>query len=296
MTHSELSNPIAARPAFAGFGLGLRSDYYSTILDTSPAIDWFEIISENYMVAGGKPLYFLDQIRERYPMAMHGVSLSIGSTSPIRWDYLEQLKILADRVQPLWVSDHLCWTGLNAHNSHDLLPLPYNESTVAHIAGRVRQVQEFLGRRIALENLSSYVNFKESDMTEWEFVAAVAAAADCWILLDINNIYVSARNHGFKAEDYLAGIPVERVIQFHVAGHSDCGSYVVDTHDAPVANPVWDLYRAALRRFGKVSSMIERDDKMPEFTELLQELAMLKAIGIEETAVARAVAKVKRHD
>lgn len=285
-----------AKPPFAGFGLGLRTDYYSTILETLPAVDWFEIISENYMVDGGKPLYFLDRIGEHYPMAMHGVSLSIGSTAPLNMNYLTQLKNLAERVQPLWISDHLCWTGLSAHNSHDLLPLPYNEDTVAHIAHRVRQVQDFLGRKIALENLSSYVTFKSSVMTEWEFVAAVAEAADCWLLLDINNVYVSAHNHHFNARDYLNGIPVNRVIQFHIAGHSDCGDYIVDTHDAPVADPVWALYRDAVKRFGKVSAMIERDDNMPEFSALLDEHSLLKKIAQEEMAKQIAVKREAHHD
>ncbi|ABC33245.1 uncharacterized protein conserved in bacteria [Hahella chejuensis KCTC 2396] len=271
-----------ARPAFSGFGLGLRPDYYSHILETRPPVDWFEIISENYMVEGGKPLYFLDRIREIYPLAMHGVSLSIGSTAALDLGYLSRLKALIDRVNPLWVSDHLCWTGLSAHNSHDLLPLPYNAESVRHVAERVKQVQAFLGRRIALENLSSYVNFSESDMMEWEFVAAVAEEADCWLLLDINNIYVSARNHQFDALTYMNGIPQDRVIQFHVAGHSDYGDYIVDTHDAPVADPVWELYRLAVRRFGKVSAMIERDDNMPEFSELMSELATLRGIAEAE--------------
>ncbi len=300
LNHSKKLQPDShcgkhAKPPFAGFGLGLRTDYYSTILETLPAVDWFEIISENYMVDGGKPLYFLDRIREHYPLAMHGVSLSIGSTAPLNMQYLAKLKALAERVQPLWISDHLCWTGLSAHNSHDLLPLPYNEDTVAHIAARVRQVQDFLGCRIALENLSSYVTFTSSVMTEWEFVTAVAEAADCWILLDINNIYVSARNHHFNAQDYLQGIPVDRVIQFHIAGHSDCGNYIVDTHDAPVADPVWALYRDAVRRFGDVSAMIERDDHMPEFSALMAEHSLLKTIALEEKATRTALQCEVRH-
>ncbi|AJQ96589.1 DUF692 domain-containing protein [Gynuella sunshinyii] len=267
------------RPEFAGYGLGLRPDYYSEILDTRPPVDWFEIISENFMVEGGKPLHFLDRISELYPIAMHGVSLSIASTSPLNYDYLARLQRLIDRVNPLWVSDHLCWTGLSAHNSHDLLPIPYNEESVRHVAERVRQVQDILGRRILLENLSSYVNFNTSDMDEWSFVSTVAEEADCWLLLDVNNIYVSARNHGFDPVAYLNGIPTDRVAQFHVAGHSDYGDYVIDTHDAPVSDPVWQLYHQAVQRFGKVSAMIERDDNMPPLTELMFELSTLREIG-----------------
>ncbi|MFB9885337.1 MNIO family bufferin maturase [Balneatrix alpica] len=269
---------MSDRPPFAGFGLGLRKDYYQTILQHLPTeVDWFEIISENYLVAGGKPLYFLDQVRQHYPIAMHGVSLSIGSSAPLNYDYLQQLKALAQRIEPLWLSDHLCWTG-NAHNSHDLLPLPYNEATLQHLVTRIHQVQEYLGRRIALENLSSYVSFQASEMSEWEFLNTLAKRADCYILLDINNIYVSSRNHNFVASDYLAGIDPERVIQFHLAGHSDYGDYVIDTHDAPVRDAVWQLYQQAWQRFGPVSTMIERDDKMPPFSELLAELNQARAL------------------
>lgn len=264
-----------------GFGLGLRTDHYSHILDTSPPIDWFEIISENYFVKGGKPLYFLDQIRERYPLAMHGVSLSIGSTDPLNWDYLKQLKNLAGRVNPVWVSDHLCWTGVNGLNMHDLLPLPYTEETIQHVVSRVKEVQDYLGQAILLENVSSYVTFTSSEMSEWEFLKTIAIEADCKILLDINNIYVSAFNHNFNAVDYIKGIPKERVQQFHLAGHSNNGDHIIDTHDAPVINPVWDLYREALKQFGPVATMIERDDNIPPFEELYQELLQAKQIANE---------------
>lgn len=267
------------KPTFSGCGLGLRPTYYCEILERLPPIDWFEIISENYLVPGGKPLHFLDRIREHYPMTLHGVSLSVGSSDPLSTDYLRELKTLIQRVEPLWVSDHLCWTGCNAHNSHDLLPLPYNEETVRHVAGRVRQVQDYLGRRIALENLSSYVDFKASTMAEWEFVSAVAEAADCWLLLDVNNIHVSARNHGFDALDYLDGIPWSRVVQMHVAGHHDYGRYIIDTHDAPVADSVWTLLAEAFHRGGSIATMIERDDQFPPFDELLEELGVLRGIA-----------------
>jgi uncharacterized protein (UPF0276 family) len=267
------------KPEFAGYGLGLRPTYYAEILERRPAVDWFEIISENYLVPGGKPLYFLDSIREHYPMTLHGVSLSPGSADPLDRDYLRQLARLIERVRPLWVSDHLCWTGINAHNSHDLLPLPYNDDTVRHVAARVREVQSILDRRIALENLSSYVDFTASTLSEWDFLAAVAEEADCWLLLDVNNIHVSARNHGFDPLDYLDAVPWERVVQIHVAGHQDYGRYIIDTHDAPVADPVWDLLAEALRRGGPISTMIERDDHYPPLDELLAEHARLRQVA-----------------
>ncbi|MBU2706742.1 DUF692 domain-containing protein [Zooshikella marina] len=264
---------------FHGFGLGLRKDYYSEILATQPAVDWFEIISENYFVDGGKPLYFLDAIREQYPIAMHGVSLSIGSTDPLNKHYLKNLKSLADRINPIFISDHLCWTSVGGINSHDLLPLPYTEASIKHIVERINFVQDYLGRQILLENLSSYVSFAESDMTEWDFVSEVVERADCMLLLDINNIYVSARNHHFDPLDYLKGVPPQRVMQHHLAGHSDYGDYIIDTHDAPVVDPVWQLYKVAAELFGPVSTMIERDDNMPTFSELLAELNSARTLA-----------------
>jgi uncharacterized protein (UPF0276 family) len=236
---------------FLGFGLGLRTEHYSYILENKPAVDWFEILSENYMVPGGKPLDHLDKIRSDYPMVMHGVSLSIGSTDPLDSDYLNNLKKLMLRVQPQWISDHLCWTGLNNTNSHDLLPLPYNEDTIAHVVDRVVQVQDFLGCHILLENLSSYVTYKNSEMTEWDFLNEIARRADCHILLD----------------------------QFHLAGHSYNGEMIIDTHDHDVCDPVWALYATALKRFGAVSTMIERDDDIPEFPQLRRELAIAEGIA-----------------
>ena len=264
---------------FLGFGLGLRTEHYTYVLENKPDIDWFEIISENYMVAGGKPLYYLDKIRSHYPMVMHGVSLSIGSTDPLNMEYLAKLKHLIQRVEPHWVSDHLCWTGVDNTNSHDLLPLPYNEETIAHVVSRVEQVQEYLGQRILLENLSSYVTYKNSDMTEWDFFNEIARRSDCHILLDINNIFVSAHNHLFDPIDYLKGIDPDRVMQFHLAGHSYNGNMIIDTHDHDVCDPVWSLYAAALQRFGAVSTMIERDDRIPEFKQLRAELSVAEQIA-----------------
>ncbi len=262
-----------------GFGLGLRKDHYEAILSERPQVDWFEALTENYLVPGGKPLHFLERIREHYPLALHGVSLSIGGSDTLDRDYLAQLKALAQRIEPAWISDHLCWTGLHGINAHDLLPLPYTEEAVEHVAQRARQVQDYLGRRILLENVSSYLGYRASDMSEWEFLSAVAEQADCLILLDINNIHVSAVNHGFDPEEYLNGVPPERVQQHHLAGHTDHGDYLIDTHDAKVIDPVWDLYSKAVRRFGPVSCMIERDDNIPPLAELIEELDHARGIA-----------------
>jgi len=269
---------MSTRP-YLGYGLGLRKEHYETILAERPPIDWFEIISENYMVAGGKPLYYLDRIREHYPLVMHGVSLSIGGTDPLDRDYLMRLKALANRVEPAWISDHLCWTGINGTNLHDLMPLPYTPETIRHVAERVSHVQDYLGRQILLENVSSYVTYTASELTEWEFLCEIAEIADCLILLDVNNIYVSAFNHNFDPHAYLAGIPVERVRQFHLAGHTCQQDLIIDTHDQPIVDPVWDLYAAAVRRFGHVSTMIERDDNIPPLSELLDELEQARRIA-----------------
>ena len=271
-----------------GFGLGLRTVHYEDIAATRPAVDWFEILTENYLVPGGKPLDWLDRIRADYPVAMHGVSMSIGSTDSLDMDYLRAVKRLAERVDPLWISDHLCWTGIAGKNLHDLLPLPYTEEALHHLVPRVEAVQAFLGRRILLENVSSYVGYKDSELTEWDFLAEVARRADCLLLLDVNNLYVSAYNHGFTPEEYLAGIPAERVQQIHLAGHRNCGDFIIDTHDAPVIDPVWELYGRAIERLGPVSTMIERDDHIPSLEKLLAELN--QARGVAERVLRRVAA------
>ncbi len=264
-----------------GFGLGLRPVHYPDFLRETQAVDWLEIISENYMIPGGKPLAMLDAILERYPVAMHGVSLSIGSTDGLDTQYLTELKALAEHVQPLWISDHLCWTGVQGRNSHDLLPLPYSEEALRLVVRHVEQVQNTLGRRILLENVSSYLNYRSSEMSEWEFLRQVAEQADCLLLLDVNNIYVSSINHGFDAIEFLNHLPVQRVQQVHLAGHNDHGDYIVDTHDHPVADPVWELYRYTCERFGEVATMIERDDNIPALDELITELNRARAIAAE---------------
>ena len=274
-----MSATKSSQRPYLGYGLGLRSDHYESVLQTRPSVDWFEILSENYMVDGGKPLHYLNRIREHYPMVMHGVSMSIGSVEPLNRDYLKQLKALIQRVEPVWISDHLCWTGRNGLNLHDLMPLPYTEEAIAHVVERVQRVQDHMGRRMLLENVSSYVSYSDSQLSEWEFLREVAERADCLILLDINNIYVSAFNHNFDPHAYLAGIPVERVRQFHLAGHTCQQDLIIDTHDQPIVDPVWDLYAAAVRRFGHVSTMIERDDNIPPLSELLDELEQARRIA-----------------
>src|SRR5580698_1556607 len=250
----------------SGFGLGLRTAHYEAMLNEPHDVDWLEVITENYLVPGGKPLHYLERVRERFPLVMHGVSLSIGSTDPVDFDYLAQVRALAARIEPHWISDHLCWTGIEGRNLHDLLPLPYTEDA--------------LGRQILLENVSSYLTYRASDMSEWEFLREVAQRADCAILLDINNIYVSAVNHGFDPLTYLQSIPEDRVRQFHLAGHSDLGGHLIDTHDHPIVEPVWDLYCAAVAQFGAVPTMIERDDNIPALGELVAELQIARDLGL----------------
>ncbi len=281
---STASNTV--NTASLGFGLGLRPDHYIEILRDRPAVDWFEIISENYMVPGGRPLHFLDRFRERYPLVMHGVSMSIGSVDPLDMQYLRDLKALAQRVEPEWISDHLCWTAVDGVNLHDLMPLPYTEEALMHVARRVRQVQDFLGRRILLENVSSYVTYTHSQMQEWEFLAALTAEADCDLLLDVNNIYVSSVNHEFDADAFLAAIPAQRVRQMHLAGHQRQGGYLIDTHDQPVPKAVWDLYRSAVARFPNVSTMIERDGNIPPVAELVEELDRAREVAGEGRVAA----------
>jgi uncharacterized protein (UPF0276 family) len=266
----------------------LRVEHYDAIVADRPPVDWFEALTENYLVPGGKPLANLTRIRERYPLVMHGVSLSIGSSAPLDRAYLSQVKALAARIEPQWISDHLCWTGVAGRNMHDLLPLPYTEEALAHVVERVRTVQDILGRRILLENVSSYVSYRDSQLTEWDFLREIAERADCHILLDVNNIYVSSVNHEFAPLDYLSAIPVDRVQQIHLAGHENHGDYLIDTHDHPVPDPVWELYGAAVNRFGNVSTMIERDANIPPIEDLCAELDAARQLA--ERALARRAA------
>lgn len=267
------------RPSHLGFGAGLRTDHFDVILGQWPVVDWFEAISENFMIPGGRPLSVLDQIRDRYPVALHGVSLSIGSVDPVDLDYLSKLKDLIARVEPPIVSDHLCWTRVGGRNSHDLLPLPFTEEALSHVVERVREVQDFLGRRIALENVSSYLEFSNSSIPEAQFLAAVAERADCGILLDVNNLFVNAFNHGFSTDEYLATIDPTRVVQFHLAGHTDRGAFLHDTHDHPVAPAVWDLFRRTVDVIGTRPTLIEWDDRIPPFATIQAEVEMARHLS-----------------
>ncbi|MEP6503356.1 MAG: DUF692 domain-containing protein [Betaproteobacteria bacterium] len=275
-----------------GFGLGLRPDHYRDFIEGRPRVDWLEILSENYLVPGGKPLAKLDAIRRDYPVAMHGVSLSIGTADDLDEHYLSALRALADRVQPAWVSDHLCWTGVDRQNLHDLLPLPCTEVALRHVVRRVERVQERLGRRLVLENVSSYVAFAGAEMAEWEFLAELARRADCELLLDVNNVHVSAANHGFDAHDYIDAMPRGRVRQIHLAGHAEVGGMLIDTHDHPVCEAVWKLYAYTIARLGPVATMIERDDRIPPLDELVSELDRAREIaaGVAADVLAIAIA------
>jgi uncharacterized protein (UPF0276 family) len=268
-----------------GVGLGLRGKHYHDLLSLDPdqiRTQWLEATTENYFGvsggAGGRPIRVLEKLRERFPIVLHGVSLSIGSTDPISLDYLRAVKSLKDRIQPAWVSDHLCWTGVNGQNLHDLLPLPFTRETVDHLVARIDQVQSFLGAPMLFENVSSYLTFTHSEMTEWEFLAEVSQKTGCGILLDLNNVYVSSVNHGFDPLNYLNGIPVDRVGQFHLAGHSVSHGILIDTHDQPISKPVWELYRAALLRFGNVSTLIERDAHIPDYLTMETEIVRAQKI------------------
>jgi uncharacterized protein (UPF0276 family) len=280
---------------FLGFGLGLRTQHFATVINDKPKVDWFEIISENYMVAGGKPRYYLEQIRTNYPIVMHGVSMSIGSTDPLNFKYLAELKLLAEQVQPQWMSDHLCFATVGGTNSHDLLPMPYTQESLDHLTSRIHHVQEFLGREMIFENVSSYLSYQHDEMQEWEFLAQLAQQCGCKFLFDINNIYVSSRNHNFDPLDYLKHIKPEWVQQIHLAGHSDFGTHIIDTHDHPVPNPVWQLYAEYIATSGPKSTMIERDGNIPELNELLVELDQARTIGEKAWHTSTVVSYEKTH-
>lgn len=262
----------------------MRTPHYSDFLAAQQPLDWLEIITDNFLVEGGKPLQMLDRIRRDYPMAMHGVAMSIGAAKGLDLAYLHQVKTLADRIEPLWVSDHLCWIGPGPEQLHDLYPLPYTDEAARLVIAHIQQAQDFLQRRLVIENVSSYINFAGNAASEWQFLSHIANAADCLLLVDVNNIYVSSVNHGFDPLDYLNALPRERVQQIHLAGHADHGSYIVDTHDHPVAAPVWELYGHACQRFGAVATMIERDDDIPPLQTLIEELAVARDIASKALA------------
>jgi uncharacterized protein (UPF0276 family) len=268
---------MAFQRTYLGHGVGLRPKHYGRFLESRPQVDWVEAISENFMRIGGRPRAVLEKVRRDFPVALHGVSLSIGSSDPLNWEYLSELAELVKRIEPAMISDHLCWGSHRGRYVHDLLPLPFTEEVLKHVVRRVQSVQERLGRQILLENVSSYFTYQESTLSEWDFLAEVARRADCGILLDINNIFVSAKNHGFDPTDYLTAMPVDRIGQYHLAGHSDHGEYLLDTHDHPVCGDVWTLYRQAVRRFGLVSTLIEWDENVPELDVLIAESRRAKA-------------------
>jgi uncharacterized protein (UPF0276 family) len=264
-----------------GFGVGLRSVHFSHILEHWPAVDWFEIISENFIDSAGRPRYVLEQIAERYPVVMHGVSLSIGSTDPLDFVYLRKLKKLSAEVNARWISDHLCWTGVASRTSHDLLPLPLTEGALQHVKERLRIVQDFLERPLVLENPSSYVTFAVSTMPEWEFLSRLAAETECKLLLDVNNVYVSSRNHDFDPQEYLRSIPHDRVMQFHLAGHTDLGTHCIDTHDGRVVERVWELYREAVGLTGGAATLLEWDARIPSFDEVHVEALRARKVAMD---------------
>ncbi len=259
-----------------GLGLGLRTVHFDHILEHQPAVDWFEIISENFMDSRGRPRHVLNQIAERYPVVMHGVSLSIGSADPLNFEYLARLKALAREIQPEWISDHVCWTGVAGRNTHDLLPMPLTEVSLKHVVERIRVLQDYLERPFVLENPSTYVGFTGSTLSEWEFLSRMANEADCGLLLDVNNVYVSSVNHDFDPETFIRSVPHERVVQIHLAGHTHLGTHVIDTHDGEVTDPVWRLYRLAHQLTGGVSTLLEWDARIPPFPVLHAEVLKAK--------------------
>ena len=272
-----------------GLGDGLRTVHFDYILENHPPVDWFEIISENFMDSRGRPRHILNQIAERYPVVMHGVSLSIGSTDPLNFEYLGKLKALAREIHPHWISDHVCWTGVAGRNTHDLLPMPLTDASLKHVVERIRTLQDFLERPFVLENPSTYVGFTGSTLSEWEFIARMAEEADCGLLLDVNNVYVSSVNHDFDPEEFIRSVPHERVVQFHLAGHTNCRTHLIDTHDNHVVDPVWKLYRLAHQLTGGVSTLLEWDARIPPFPVLHAEVLKAKrhiGEGLADTAIS----------
>lgn len=263
---------------YLGFGVGLRSQHFQYILDNQPEMDWFEIISENFIDSKGWPRKVIEQLAERYPIVMHGVSMSIGSTDPLNIDYLKKLKAFAKKIDAKWISDHLCWTGVLGKNSHDLLPLPLTEETLVHVVDRIKRVQDILERPLALENPSSYLQFQDDSMTEYDFIREMANLSDCRLLLDVNNVYVSSFNHQYDPSTYIQSLPLEKVVQFHLAGHTNKGTHIIDTHDDHVVTEVWKLYAEAIKKTGPVSTLLEWDANIPEFPELRKEILKAKTI------------------
>ena len=269
-----------------GLGVGLRTQHFGHILNKKPKVDWFEIVTENFLDTDGRPMWVLDQIAERHPIVVHGVSMSVGSPDPVNRVFLAKIKALAKRVRAVWVSDHVCWTGVAGRNLHDLLPMPYSEEALKHMVKKIRQVQDFLERPLVLENPSSYVEFTSSTMPEWEFIARMAEDADCGVLLDVNNVYVSSVNHSFDPEAYIRAIPPKRIAYFHIAGHTNFGTHILDTHIGPVIDPVWSLFQLAHEHTGGRSTLLEWDEEIPTFPVVHREV--LKARKYMGAALAKA--------
>lgn len=275
MNKSTYASEISKLPNL-GLGLGLRVQHFDHILNNQPEVDWFEIISENFMNSGGRPRNVLNQLAEKYPIVMHGVSMSIGSTDPINFDYLKKLKLLANEINPAWISDHLCWTGVLSVNSHDLLPVPLNDESLKHICDRIKIVQDFLERPLIVENPSTYLTFQHSTINEWDFMRFMTEETGCGLLLDVNNVYVSAFNNDFDPITYIENLPHDRVVQMHLAGHQNCGNHIIDTHDREVVKQVWELFRLAWKKTGGVSTLLEWDSDIPAFDEYHDELLKAK--------------------
>lgn len=272
---------------FLGYGLGLRIPHYQQIIETRPSLDFMEFMTEDYFDFKSHAFHCLEKIRQYYPMVMHGVSMSIGSSDPLNKDYLNQVKMLAEKIEPAWISDHLCWTGIDGINLHDLLPVPYTQEMLAYLVDRILQVQDYLNRPLVLENPSTYLSFKQDEISEWEFLAYLVKKTDCRLLLDVNNVYVSAFNHKFDPQDYLKGIPLGSVQQIHLAGHKNFGTHIIDTHDEKIIEAVWQLYADTLERFGPISTLIERDDNIPPLENLMEEVGQSRKIAekiLAETA------------
>jgi uncharacterized protein (UPF0276 family) len=272
----DSNNDIIKSLPNPGLGLGLRSKHFNYILEHNPAVDWFEVISENFMDSGGRPRHVLKQVAERYPIVMHGVSLSIGSTDPLNKEYLAKLKRLADEVKPLWISDHLCWTGVNSLNTHDLLPVVLNDESLKHICSRINEVQDFLQRPVVFENPSTYLTFKQSTINEWDFLRYMAEETGCGLLLDVNNVYVSGFNNDFDPVHYIRQLPYDRIVQMHIAGHQHCGTHIIDTHDRQVVQDVWKLFALAWQLTGGVATLLEWDGNIPDFEDYHAELLKAK--------------------
>lgn len=291
--------PSNTNSSFIGFGAGLRVPHYAEVLQGKvKAIDWFEAISENFLglkeTPQGRPLDVLLKVRENFPIVLHGVSLSIGSTDELNRTYLTSLKSLYDKVQPAWVSDHLCWTGVHGHNLHDLLPLPYTMETVEHVSSRIQKVQDFLGRQLTIENVSSYLSYKQSAMTEWEFLSEIHRRTDCGLLLDVNNVYVSSHNHHFDPKEYIRGVPRKAITQMHLAGHSSAEALLIDTHDAPVCDEVWELYGYALKTVGPINTLVEWDGNIPSLERLEEEVSHARNIARDTIGITEGFYRSER--